>query len=41
MAFAGLRPQVIGNADASDGLRIPDLPELAIEEKDGRQHKAL
>jgi hypothetical protein len=31
MAFAGLRPQSIGNHDGSDGLRIKDLPELKIE----------
>jgi len=32
MAFAGLRPQSIGNHDGSDGLRIKDLPELKIED---------
>ena len=32
MDFAGLRPQAIGNADASDGLKLSDLPELVIEE---------
>jgi hypothetical protein len=31
MAYAGLRPQSIGNHDGSDGLRIKDLPELKIE----------
>ena len=30
MAFSGVRPQVMGLADASDGLRIGDLPELTI-----------
>lgn len=32
MAFAGLRPQVMGNSDATDGLRISDLPDLVIGE---------
>jgi hypothetical protein len=31
MAFAGLRPQSIGNHDGSDGLTLRDLPELKIE----------
>jgi len=31
MAFAGLRPQSIGNHDGSDGLMLKDLPELKIE----------
>ena len=31
MAFSGLRPQVLGNADASDGLKLGDLPELTID----------
>ena len=30
MAFSGLRPQVLGNVDGSDGLKIKDLPELEI-----------
>ncbi len=30
MAFSGLRPQVLGNIDGSDGLIIKDLPELEI-----------
>jgi hypothetical protein len=30
IAKAGLRPEVIGNFDASDGLVIKDLPELEI-----------
>jgi hypothetical protein len=30
IAKSGLRPEVIGNFDASDGLRIKDLPELEI-----------
>jgi len=33
IAKSGLRPEVIGNFDASDGLIIKDLPELEI--KDG------
>jgi len=37
MAFAGLRPQVMGNADASDGLRISDIGDLAISNEGGRQ----
>jgi len=37
MAFAGLRPQVMGNADASDGLRISDIGDLAIASEGGRQ----
>ena len=31
MAMAGLRPEVLGNMDGTDGLMIGDLPELAIE----------
>jgi hypothetical protein len=34
MAFAGLRPQSIGNHDGSDGLMLKDLPELKIEGKE-------
>jgi integrase len=34
MAFAGLRPQSIGNYDGSDGLMLKDLPELRIEGKE-------
>src|SRR5437899_1194649 len=30
MAKAGLRPQVLGNHDASDGLVMKDLPDIAI-----------
>ena len=30
IAKSGLRPEVLGNFDASDGLRIKDLPELAF-----------
>ncbi len=32
MAFSGVRPQVLGNRDADDGLRISDLPELVIKD---------
>jgi hypothetical protein len=32
MGKAGLRPQVLGNYDATDGLLIRDLPELEIVE---------
>jgi hypothetical protein len=34
MAFSGLRPQVLGNIDGSDGLKIKDLPELEINGKE-------
>jgi hypothetical protein len=30
IAFAGLRPQVLGNASANDGLTIADIPDLKI-----------
>ena len=32
MSKSGLRPEVLGNIDATDGLRIKDLPDLAIIE---------
>lgn len=32
MAFSGIRPQVLGLADRSDGLCLKDLPELVIED---------
>ena len=32
VAKAGLRPEVLGNYNATDGLMIKDLPELAIKE---------
>jgi hypothetical protein len=31
MAFAGLRPQSLGNHDGSDGLMLKDLPEMRVE----------
>lgn len=34
MAFSGVRPQVLGNRDANDGLRVSDLPELVIKGKE-------
>ena len=34
MAFSGLRPQVLGNHDGSDGLMLRDLPELRV--RDGK-----
>ena len=34
MAFAGLRPQSIGNHNGADGVRLKDLPELRIEDKE-------
>jgi len=36
MAFAGVRPQVLGNYHGTDGLRIHDLPEMEIDSKLGR-----
>lgn len=36
---AGLRPEVVGNFDASDGLMIKDLPELEISNGAARFHK--
>ncbi|MDH3619008.1 MAG: hypothetical protein OEM89_09850 [Nitrosopumilus sp.] len=30
MAFSGIRPQVMGNADATDGLKLVDLDDLVI-----------
>ena len=36
MAFAGIRPQVMGMADRSDGLRISDLPDLEIDGRNVR-----
>ena len=31
MAFSGIRPQVMGTSDRGDGLRLGDMPELAID----------
>jgi hypothetical protein len=36
IAKSGLRPQVIGNHNGTDGLKIGDLPDLVIEEKEVR-----
>ena len=33
MAFAGVRPQVVGNHDGTDGLRVSDIEGLRIGEK--------
>jgi len=33
IAFAGLRPQVLGNASASDGLTVGDIPDLKIVDR--------
>jgi integrase len=30
MAFSGVRPGVLGNRDADDGLRVSDLPEMVV-----------
>lgn len=35
IAQAGLRPEVVGAYEATDGLTIGDLPEMKIDEKDG------
>jgi hypothetical protein len=32
MAFAGVRPEVLGNYTGTDGLKLSDLPELKIRE---------
>ena len=32
MSFSGLRPEVLGNIDGSDGLMIGDIPDLKITE---------
>ena len=32
MAFSGIRPEVIGNYNGKDGLKLGDLPELRIED---------
>ena len=31
LAFSGLRPETLGNAEGKDGLKISDFPELRIE----------
>ena len=31
MAYSGLRPEVLGNIDGSDGLTIGDIPDIRIE----------
>ena len=36
MAFAGVRPQVMGLADRSDGLVLSDLPDLVLDGSDTR-----
>ncbi len=36
MAFAGLRPQVLGKDDGSDALRISDMPDLVMEQNEIR-----
>ncbi len=32
MAKSGLRPEVLGNHDGTDGLRMRDLPDIAIHQ---------
>lgn len=32
IAFAGLRPQVLGDVNGSDGLKVSDLPDLIIND---------
>ncbi len=39
MAFAGVRPQVMGLADKSDGLILSDLPDLVLDGPDTRFSK--
>ena len=39
MAFAGVRPQVMGLADRSDGLALSDLPDLVLDGGDTRFEK--
>ncbi|MHB8559814.1 MAG: site-specific integrase [Thermoplasmataceae archaeon] len=34
MAFSGLRPEVLGNIDGTDGLRLGDIPDLEISGKE-------
>ncbi len=31
LAFSGLRPETLGNAEGTDGLRISDFPEMKID----------
>jgi len=33
IAFAGLRPEVLGNGRGMDGLKVEDLPEMKIEKE--------
>ena len=33
MAFSGLRPEVLGNIDGTDGIRLSDIPDLSINGK--------
>lgn len=33
MAYSGLRPEVLGNIDGTDGLRLSDIPELTVTGK--------
>ena len=42
MAFSGARPEVQGNHEGNDGLRIRDLPELQIlSDEKGRQKEVM
>ncbi len=33
IAFSGVRPEVLGNNQGTDGLRIKDLPEMQLSDK--------
>ena len=41
IALAGCRPEVQGNRNGNDGLRIEDIPDLKIVEEEGKQIEAV
>jgi hypothetical protein len=41
IALAGCRPEVQGNRNGNDGLRIGDIPDLKIVEDKGKQREAI
>lgn len=41
VAYAGLRPEVLGHQHINDGLKLGDLPELDIDKLDFRKTPAL